>query len=72
MLDKVFSPVTRLGFGARGRVGGVILVLRNSREMSQWSVQNGVEIGPTVPTQFKDIVWYLQSFFIKVKNSFSK
>jgi len=51
---KVFSPVTHLGFGvwgtlgSRGRVCGVMLVLRTFPELGWRSVQNLVEIGPAV------------------------
>jgi len=53
-LHKVFSLVTHLGFGvwgtpgSRGRVGGVMLVLRTFPELVGRSVQNLVEIGPAV------------------------
>jgi len=54
MLDKVFSPMTYLDFGvwgtpgSRGQVGGGMLVLRTFPEFVGRSVQNLVEIGPTV------------------------
>jgi len=53
-LHKVFSPVTHLGLGvwgnpgSRGRVWGVMLVLRTFPELVGRSVQNLVEIGPAV------------------------
>jgi len=52
-LHKVFSPVTHLGFrvwgtlGSRGRVGGVMLVLRTFPELVVRPVQNLVKIGPS-------------------------
>jgi len=52
--NKVFSPVTRLGFGvwgnpgSRGWVGRVMLVLRTFPELVGRSVQNLVEIGLAV------------------------
>jgi len=54
MLHKVFSPMTRLGFGVWGTpvsggwVGGVMRVLRTFTELVGRSVQNLVEIGPAV------------------------
>jgi len=51
MLDKVFSPVTHLGFriwGSGGQVGGLMLVLRTFSELVGSSVPNLVEIGPAV------------------------
>jgi len=54
MLHKVFTPLTCLGFGvwgtlgSRGRVGGVMLVLRTFPELLGRSMQNLVEIGPAV------------------------
>jgi len=55
-LHKVFSPMTRFGFGvwgtpgSRGGVGGVMLVLRTFPELAGRSVQNLVEIGLAVQT----------------------
>jgi len=61
MLNKVFSPVTCLGFGvwgtlgSRGWVGVVMLVLRTFPELAGRSVQNLVEIGPAVRARKRDI-----------------
>jgi len=55
-LQKVFSPVTRLGFGvwgtqgSRGWVGGVMLELRTFPELVGRSVLNLVEIVCTYVT----------------------